>query len=41
MSGYRKHFQKGGKNMSFSIDDDRVLVKYLEQSQKHARYKNS
>ena len=28
MSGYIKHFENGGKNMSFMIEDDSVLVKY-------------
>ena len=27
MSGYMKYFENGGKNMSFSITDDDVLVK--------------
>ena len=30
MSGYIKHFEHGGKNMSFMIEDDSVLVKYNE-----------
>ena len=30
MSGYIKYFENGGKNMSFSIKDDDVLVKYNE-----------
>ena len=30
MSGYIKYFESGGKNMSFSIKDDDVLVKYNE-----------
>ena len=30
MSGYIKYFENGGKNMSFSIKDDDVLVKYIE-----------
>ena len=28
ISGYIKYFDNGGKNMSFMIKDDRVLVKY-------------
>ena len=31
MSGYKKYFESGGKNMSFMIEDNSVLVKYLEQ----------
>ena len=30
MSGYIKYFDDGGKNMSFKIEDDTVLVKYNE-----------
>ena len=30
MSGYIKYFENGGKNMSFVIKDDNVLVKYNE-----------
>ena len=30
MSGYIKQFEKGGKNMSFTIKDDDVLDKYNE-----------
>ena len=30
MSGYIKYSDNGGKNMSFMIDDERVLVKYSE-----------
>ena len=30
MSGYIKYFENGGKNMSFMIKDDSVLVKYNE-----------
>ena len=30
MSGYIKCFDNGGKNMSFLIEDDSVLVKYNE-----------
>ena len=30
MSGYIKYFENGGKNMSFMIEDDRILVKYDE-----------
>ena len=30
MSGYIKYFENGGKNMSFSIKDDSVLVKCNE-----------
>ena len=28
MSGYIKYFEKGGKKMSFVIQDDNVLDKY-------------
>ena len=28
MSGWIKHFENGGKNMSFKIEDDEVYVKY-------------
>ena len=28
MSGYIKHFENGGKNMSCQIEDDSVYVKY-------------
>ena len=28
MIGYIKHFDNGGKNMSFKIEDNTVLVKY-------------
>ena len=28
MSGYIKYFEKGGKNISFKIEDDQVYVKY-------------
>ena len=28
MSGYIKNFDNGGKNISFMIKDDRVLIKY-------------
>ena len=34
MSGYIKYFENGGKNMSFLIKDDNVLVKYTEISNK-------
>ena len=30
ISGYIKYFENGGKNMSFMIEDDSVLVKYDE-----------
>ena len=30
MSGYTNYFENGGKNMSFMIEDDSVLVKYNE-----------
>ena len=30
MSGYMKYFDNGGKNMSFVIENDKVLVKYIE-----------
>ena len=30
MSGHRKYFENGGKNMSFLIKDNDVLVKYTE-----------
>ena len=30
MSGYKKYLKNGGKNMSFMIEDDSVLVKYNE-----------
>ena len=30
MSGYIKYIENGGKNMSFMIEDDIVLVKYNE-----------
>ena len=30
MSRYIKYLYNGGKNMSFMIEDDRVLVKYNE-----------
>ena len=30
MSGYIKYFENGGKDMSFMIKDDSVLVKYNE-----------
>ena len=28
MSGWMKHFENGGKNMSFKIEDDEAYVKY-------------
>ena len=28
MSGWIKHFENGGKNMSFKIEDDEVYLKY-------------
>ena len=30
MSGYIKHFENGGKNMSFLIKDDKVWEKYKQ-----------
>ena len=30
MSGYIKYFDDGGKNMSFKIEDDNILVKHNE-----------
>ena len=30
MSGYIKHFDNGGKNMSFKIEDEDVYLKYTE-----------
>ena len=30
ISGYIKHFENGGKNMSFKTEDDDVYVKYNE-----------
>ena len=30
MSGYLKYFENGGKNMSFMIENDSLLVKYNE-----------
>ena len=30
MSRYIKYFEKGGKNRSFMIQDDSVLIKYNE-----------
>ena len=30
MSGYMKYFENRGKNMSFIIKDDSILVKYNE-----------
>ena len=30
MSGYIKHFDNGGKNMSFQIEDESVYLKYTE-----------
>ena len=30
MSGWIKHFENGGKNMSFKIEDDSVYLKYNE-----------
>ena len=30
MSGYIKHFDNGGKNMSFKIEDESVYLKYTE-----------
>ena len=34
MRGYVKHFENGGKNMSFMVKDDSVLNKYNEISDK-------
>ena len=45
MSGYIKYFDNGGKNMSFKVDDDNVLVKYNEKRKRikkiDATYKTS
>ena len=30
MTGYIKHFENGGKNMSFVTKDDYVLDKYID-----------
>ena len=30
MTGYKKYFERGGKNMSFAIKDDDMLDKYNE-----------
>ena len=30
MSGYRKYFHDGGKNMCFKIEDDNILLKHNE-----------
>ena len=30
MTGYIKHFENGGKNMSYTVKDDDVLDKYYE-----------
>ena len=30
MSGYMTYFDNGGKNVSFKIEDDNVLVRYNE-----------
>ena len=30
MSGYIKHFDNGGKNMSFKIEDESAYLKYTE-----------
>ena len=30
MTGYKKYFENGGKNMSFIVKDDDVLDKYNE-----------
>ena len=30
MSGFIKHIDNGGKNMPFMIEDDNILVKYIE-----------
>ena len=30
MSGYRKYFDNGGKNMAFKIEDESVCLKYTE-----------
>ena len=40
MSGYIKHFENGGKSMSFIIKDDAVLDKYNESSNKIKRESN-
>ena len=34
MSGHIKYFDNEGKNMSFMIEDDSVLIKYNEISNK-------
>ena len=44
MSEYRKYFDNGGKNMSFKIENDTVLVKYnkiWKKDQKDIRHKIS
>ena len=44
MSGYIKYFDNGGKNMSFKIEDDNVLVKYYKiwnKTKKNAKHKIS
>ena len=30
MSGFIKYFDNGGKNMTFKIENDNVLIKYNE-----------
>ena len=37
-SRYIKHFDNGGKNMPFMIEDDNTLVKYNEIWNKHLRH---
>ena len=40
MSGYIKYFENNGKNMSFIIKDDCILVKYNEISSKIWKFGN-
>ena len=40
MSGYMKYFKNGGKNMSFIIKDDSVLIKYKKIWNKIKESKN-
>ena len=39
MSGYIKHFDKRGKNISFMIEDDSVLIKYMKLGTKFKKLK--
>ena len=32
MSGYKKYFENGSKNMSFSIKDDEIIRKFIQKS---------